>query len=257
MAENKKSFILYADLISVIKKLVEKDRENKTNYAGELFLHILEYVNDNNPVPVDFIVEMSFEPIKLQLKRDLVKWIEFREKQSENGKKGGRPTKATDKIENPKNPSLNSETQKSLNVTATVNDTVTATVNVKKEKLIISPEVKKLRGDCKQSFIDFYKLQKGEDFYWTAKDATNMNNLISKIVFKIKEKTGKETCTNDETLLAFNLIIKNIQDKWILDNYSLPNINSKFNEIFSQIKNSNNGTPAKDNLGRPVSKYHN
>lgn len=156
MAENKKSFILYADLISVIKKLVEKDRENKTNYAGELFLHILEYVNDNNPVPVDFIVEMSFEPIKLQLKRDLVKWVEFREKQSENGKKGGRPTKATDKIENPKNPSLNSETQKSLNVTATatVNDTVTVN-EIKKEDSVVAPQPpKKSISDLEKEFYD-------------------------------------------------------------------------------------------------------
>ena len=60
MAESKKSFVLYSDLISIVKKLVLKDRENKTNYAGELFLHILEYVNSNEPVPIDFIIEMAF-----------------------------------------------------------------------------------------------------------------------------------------------------------------------------------------------------
>jgi len=88
MAENKKSFILYSDLINVVKKLVEKDRENKTNYGGELFLHILEYVNDNNPIPIDFIVEMSFEPIKQQLKRDLTEWSLIREDRSNSGKLG-------------------------------------------------------------------------------------------------------------------------------------------------------------------------
>jgi hypothetical protein len=77
MAENKKSFILYADLLTVVKMLVEKDRINKTNYGGELFLIILEYVNDLNPIPIDFIVEMAFEPIKLQLKRDLVKRVHW------------------------------------------------------------------------------------------------------------------------------------------------------------------------------------
>lgn len=85
MAENKKSFLLYADTISVVKKLVQKDRENKTNDAGELFLHLLEYVNDNSPEPVNFIVEMSFEPIKQQLKRDLEKWDEELIKKSESG----------------------------------------------------------------------------------------------------------------------------------------------------------------------------
>ena len=71
MAKDKNGFVLYKDLLPTIKKLVERDRANKTNYAGELFLHILEYVNDENPVPIDFIIEMAFEPIKQTLKRDL------------------------------------------------------------------------------------------------------------------------------------------------------------------------------------------
>ena len=74
MAENKNSFVLYCDLVHVVRKLVQQDRENKTNYAGELFLHILEYVNDNDPIPINFIVDMAFEPIKQQLKRDLKKY---------------------------------------------------------------------------------------------------------------------------------------------------------------------------------------
>jgi hypothetical protein len=93
MAKDKTSFILYSDLISVVKKLVLKDREEKTNNAGELFLHILEYVNDNEPIPINFIVDMSFEPIKLTLKRDLKKYEVYIEKQRENGSKGGRPRK--------------------------------------------------------------------------------------------------------------------------------------------------------------------
>lgn len=131
MAKDKPSFILYADLLHVIKKLVLQDRANKTNHAGELFLHILEYVNDNNPVPIDFIVDMAFEPIKQQLKRDLKKYELFREKQSENGKMGGRPHKEEETQIKPENPSLILESQKSLNgnVTVNANDTVTATVN--------------------------------------------------------------------------------------------------------------------------------
>src|SRR5690606_24303134 len=69
MADDKKSFILYSDLISIVEKLIQKDRENKTNYSGELFYHILQYVNDKNPIPIDFIVEMAFEPIRLELDR--------------------------------------------------------------------------------------------------------------------------------------------------------------------------------------------
>ncbi len=119
MAENKKSFILYADLIHTIEQL-------PNDKAGELFLHILRYVNDKNPVSNDLIINLAFEPIKQQLKRDLVKWDKFKEKQSENGKLGGRPKSQI----NPNNPSLISESQKSLNVSVNVNDNVNDNVTV-------------------------------------------------------------------------------------------------------------------------------
>lgn len=120
MAEDKKSFILYADLITVVEKLIIKDRENKTNYAGELFLHILLYVNDKEPIPIDFIIEMTFEPIKLQLKRDLIHWKSVRNSRSESGKLGGRPKKAN---------KPNAFLEKQTKTNKAVNDTVTVNVN--------------------------------------------------------------------------------------------------------------------------------
>ena len=67
MAENKKSFLLYCDLIHTVEKMpIEK--------AGELFMHILKYVNDTNPITNDLIIQLTFEPIKQALKRDLDKW---------------------------------------------------------------------------------------------------------------------------------------------------------------------------------------
>ena len=119
MAENKKSFVLYADQIGIFTGLDDDE-------AGRLIKHIFEYVNDKNPEPTDKLTRIAFEPIKQQLKRDLVKWENFKVKQSENGKLGGRPKKTEPLNENPKNPSLISETQKSLNVT--VNDNVNVTV---------------------------------------------------------------------------------------------------------------------------------
>lgn len=121
MAENKKSFILYADLIHTVRKL-------PPDKAGELFLTILSYVNDENPVVDDLLVQVAFEPVRQQLKRDLQRWADYRIKQSVNGKRGGRPTKPNESQENPKNPSLFLESQKSLN--ANVNANVTANVNV-------------------------------------------------------------------------------------------------------------------------------
>ena len=69
--------------------------------AGELFLHILEYVNDKNPITEDLIIQLTFEPIKQSLKRDLQKYENIVERNRNNGKNGGRP----------KNPVGNLETQ--------------------------------------------------------------------------------------------------------------------------------------------------
>lgn len=80
MAENKKSFMLYTDLIHTVKKM-------KKAHAGELLMTILEYVNDLNPTVENPIVDLVFEPIKQQLKRDLKKWEAKSVKNSESAKK--------------------------------------------------------------------------------------------------------------------------------------------------------------------------
>jgi len=79
MAENKKGFILYCDQIHLFENLDEKE-------AGRLIKHIFRYVNDLNPKAPDKITNISFEPIKQQLKRDLKKFEAIKEKRSEAGK---------------------------------------------------------------------------------------------------------------------------------------------------------------------------
>ena len=81
MAQDKKSFLLYTDLIHTVKKLNEEQ-------AGKLFKHILEYVNDLNPQTDDILLQVCFEPIRQSLKRDLQKYEQIRENKSKAGKKG-------------------------------------------------------------------------------------------------------------------------------------------------------------------------
>ena len=84
MAENKRGFLLYADLINTVEKL-----PNET--AGKLFKHILQYVNDQDPKSDELIIELVFEPIRQSLKRDLEKYNRIVERNRANGLKGGRP----------------------------------------------------------------------------------------------------------------------------------------------------------------------
>ena len=81
MAENKKSFILYADQKSLFNDLTNEE-------AGELIKHIFSYVNDENPTLNNRLLQIAFSPIKQQLKRDLVKYEVIKTKRSDAGKKG-------------------------------------------------------------------------------------------------------------------------------------------------------------------------
>lgn len=67
MAKDKKSFLLYCDVHHTVKKLSDEQ-------AGKLFKHVLSYVNDENPDTDDIIIQIAFEPIKQQLKRDLKRY---------------------------------------------------------------------------------------------------------------------------------------------------------------------------------------
>jgi hypothetical protein len=157
MSKEKKSFVLYSDLINVVEKLVIRDRKNKTNYAGELFLHILEYVNDKDPIPIDFIVEMAFEPVKQQLKRDLKKYEKVAEKNSINGRLGGRPKKPTGLIglsEKPKKADSGND-----------NDNGNDNVNEKKKKKGVPPSFDSFlnhaqkKAEEKNIFLDTEKVK--------------------------------------------------------------------------------------------------
>jgi hypothetical protein len=129
MAENKKSFVAYCDWQETFEELSDEE-------AGKLVKHLFNYVNDKNPETSDKLTKMCFIPIKQSLKRDLKKYVKYVEKQSVNGKKGGRP----------KNPTLSQITQPfigkpkkadSVSVSVSVNDNV---INKQKEKRLLDFE---------------------------------------------------------------------------------------------------------------------
>ncbi len=75
MAKDKTSFILYTDIAPTVNKLPDE-------IAGKLFKLILSYVNDEKPEVEDLLLQIAFEPIKQQLKRNLVSWNESKEEKS-------------------------------------------------------------------------------------------------------------------------------------------------------------------------------
>ena len=155
MAENKRSFILYADMINVVDQLNDKE-------AGQLIKLILKYVNDMNPKAPNRLIALTFEPIKAQLKRDLKKFEKIKEKRSDAGKMGGRPKKQTKAKK--ANAFLEKQTKAkkadTVTDTVTVNDTVY--VDSKESSIsvtnVTSPPLQKLTID---HVVNYYNENRG------------------------------------------------------------------------------------------------
>ena len=109
MAQDKKSVVLYCDVIHTVEKL---SNEN----AGLLFKHYLRYINDLNPDAPNELLDVVFEPIKQQLKRDLKEWDKTKEGYSKGGKASAEKRIKLKLVE----PTLSKST-----VNVTVNDNVT------------------------------------------------------------------------------------------------------------------------------------
>jgi hypothetical protein len=160
MAENKKGFILYADLVFVFDNL---PREIK----GDLIQIILDYVNDRNPIVTDLLLKTAFEPIKQQLKRDLRKWETQTEKRSEAGKKGMESRWGNkDKQDITKDNNVINDIACITNITDTVTVTVNVTDNVNDNVIntntaqVLVVKEKVIESEFERTFSEYLEMRK-------------------------------------------------------------------------------------------------
>lgn len=229
MAEGKKSFVLYSDITSTVKKLIEKDRINGTNNSGELFYHILMYVSDENPEPINDTVDLVFEPIKMQLKRDLTKWETRSERSRENGKKGGRPSTNN----NPKKPEethrviLEPEKPDSVIMCNNVlSDSVNVNDSVSANDILLKKETKKnILFDFRKKLIEYGFEKKLVDDWLSVrktKKATNTETAFNAFISEIESVP----CDINEMLkICVTQSWSGFKHKWVYN-----------------LKNQNNGT---------------
>ena len=146
MATDKKSFILYADLIKSIEHLTNEEK-------GILFNHLLEYVNDRNPILEDRLILTAWKPIELQLKRDLVKFEEVKVKRSEAGKASAEARALKTIQQTTTNPtSVKSVEHTSTNPTDNVTENVNVNVNVNENT---EEPPKGVNFDFKKSLLNY------------------------------------------------------------------------------------------------------
>lgn len=197
MAKDKTSFILYCDQQGVFNQLPD-------DIAGKLIKHIFAYVNDENPVSTELLINIAFEPIKLQLKRDLRKYDEYIDKQRLNGAKGGRPKKPNETqetqpfFEKPKKPDNDNDTD---------NDTE---IKNKGAKKILPPTM----DECVDWFIQNQFNQKEaaaffhywESMNWTRKGGAKIQkwkSAASQWIAKLEPPSTNQT--TQPTMKRFNI----------------------------------------------------
>jgi co-chaperonin GroES (HSP10) len=213
MADDKKAVLFYCDLIHTIEKLILKDRINKTNNAGELFYHYAQYINDLNPIPINDIVDLAFEPIKQTLKRDLKKWVNIKIKRSEAGKSGGiNSGKSRSKKQNEANEANASKTkQNEANEAVSVSVSVSDSVSVSKinTKVFIAPTPEDVIKYFKENGYDENLASRAFKYYDTAnwkdskgKQVKNWKQKMQGVWFKEENKT-KQTSLNEPLKMVY------------------------------------------------------
>ena len=180
----KKSFILHIDSLCVLDKMTNEQ-------AGQLFKAIYEYQKTGEVNNLDFAMDMAITPFINQFKRDGDKYNSFVSKQKENGMKGGRPKKAMPLIDNPNNPSLYLETQKSLS--DSVSDSVSVSDN-EKDNVIINKRSLIFKPPTIEEVIEYFtekgynqkSAEKAFHYYdsagWKDRNGTQVKNWKQKMV---------------------------------------------------------------------------
>jgi len=165
MAENKKSFILYVDQLPMVDTLTDEQ-------AGKLIKHIYKYVNDENPILDDQLLNIAFLPIKQQLKRDLVKWEQKQEQRKEAGRRSAE-IRATKSNEYQRPLTTVNETQHPSTVNGNVNVNGNVTVNgngiiKRKKKEFTPPSIDEVKVYFSENGYTIDSATKAFNFYNTA-----------------------------------------------------------------------------------------
>lgn len=95
-------------------------------------------------------------------------------------------------------------------------------------------EPKEINSKARFLFEEYFKKTFSNDYYWTAKDAGNMSDLINKLTYLRKQKGM--SLDDESVLYALGVFLSSIKDGWVFEHFSVANINSQFNEILANAQ---------------------
>ena len=119
-----------------------------------------------------------------------------------------------------------------------------------------------LHQRCRKFFEAYITERYPEEYYWTAKDAGQLKTLLNAIRFTRKSHKAEDGRADprpidDESMFsAFRAFVEyayNKCDTWLLGNFTIPNLSSRYNSL-RQTKNRTeiNGTHRRKESGVPV-----
>ena len=163
---------------------------------------------------------------------DMKKEREISEKRSEFGKKG-----MQSRWGNGANQTTQAiQTELPLPTPPTDPQTPPQTPKTRSKKY--SPEETQLHSQCKEYFDAVYSHYKGNSFYWKAKEMSAIVGILKQIRFYMPEEDKENLGLLQVNFQTFVRMIFERADDWVKANVTPSLINSKFNEIYTQLKNN-------------------
>lgn len=87
----------------------------------------------------------------------------------------------------------------------------------------------------------FFRDMYGDEYYWQPKDAFNMKQLLQKFSYSRRNRPAPLPVDDDSLVDALTQFLPRIEKRWIVNNFSVAQINAHYNEIVSEIQRNNNG----------------
>lgn len=130
-------------------------------------------------------------------------------------------------------------------------ENIIASTIVEAPKKKSSAEEKKIHGELKNIFCEEWKKTHGEEFYWSAAAMTSTIKIADQIKFYMPQEQKNDP---EQLKLNFRIFVQKIltsSDNWLRTNATPQIIASKFNEIYTSLKNGNASTNSNRPDGRP------
>jgi len=107
------------------------------------------------------------------------------------------------------------------------------TKETKEIKLNETKEINTFKN-LQTNFFDFFKSKYNQSYQFNGQDGKQLKNLIARLKNAIKNKKNEEPTEEDMQNGFKHLLNIAFNDKWLNQNFSISNINSKFNDILTK-----------------------